>query len=95
MLYYVIISKWTNYSGIIKHGSKLRKFLVNTGNWFFDRIDLLIDFPEFKELDIITLKNHRYDFRMRVGRYRVLFDHDDIIKIVEIQEVKKRDEHTY
>ena len=61
----------------------------------FDRIDLLIDFPECKELDIIALKNHRYGFRMRVGRYRVLFNHDDIIKIVEIQEVKKRDEHTY
>lgn len=61
----------------------------------FEKIDLLTGFPECKELDITYLKNHMYDYRMRIGRYRILFDHDDIIKIVEIQEVKKRDDHTY
>ena len=40
-------------------------------------------------------KNIAMGYRMRVGRYRVLFDHDDFIKIIEIQEVKKRDERTY
>ncbi len=29
------------------------------------------------------------------GRYRVLFDHADAVRIIEIQEVKKRDERTY
>ncbi len=47
---------------------------------------------------VSTLKNskkHRYRYRLRVGRYRVFFDHDTGIKIVKIQEVKKRDERTY
>jgi mRNA-degrading endonuclease RelE of RelBE toxin-antitoxin system len=41
------------------------------------------------------LRNHRYGYRLRVGRYRVLFDHVDVIRIIKIQEVKKRDERTY
>jgi len=32
---------------------------------------------------------------MRVGRYRILFDWEGTIKVVSIQEVKKRDERTY
>jgi len=45
--------------------------------------------------NIKVLKNHAYGYRLRVGRYQVLFDWQEIVKIVEIQEVKKRDEHTY
>jgi mRNA interferase RelE/StbE len=41
------------------------------------------------------LKKHHYDYRMRIGRYHVLFNHDDVVRIIEIQEVKKRDEQTY
>ena len=39
--------------------------------------------------------NHEYGFRMRVGNWRILFDVEDRIKIIMIQEVKKRDERTY
>jgi len=53
----------------------------------------LASFPECR--NVTPLKNHIYDFRMRVGRYRVFFDYDGIIKIIAIQEVKKRDERTY
>ena len=42
-----------------------------------------------------ALINHRCGYRLRVGRYRVLFDFDGEVSIVEIQEVKKRDERTY
>ncbi|WP_459947813.1 type II toxin-antitoxin system RelE family toxin, partial [Desulfocastanea catecholica] len=42
-----------------------------------------------------ALTNHRYGYRLRVGHYRVLFDYDGEVGIVEIQEVKKRDERTY
>ncbi len=42
-----------------------------------------------------SLANHKYGYRLRVGAYRVLFDFDGKIRIVEIQEVKKRDERTY
>lgn len=46
-------------------------------------------------LNIKVLVNHKYDYRLRIGQYRVLFTWDDEIQIVQIEEVKKRDEHTY
>jgi mRNA interferase RelE/StbE len=61
----------------------------------FDSVDQLEAFPECERLDITELKNHQYDYRIRVGRYRVLFDHANVVKIIKIQEVKKRDERTY
>lgn len=45
--------------------------------------------------NVRPLENHKYGYRLRVGRYRVLFDFDGQVKIVEIQEVRKRDERTY
>lgn len=42
-----------------------------------------------------ALIRHRYGYRLRVGNFRVLFDWRQEIKIIEIQEVKKRDEQTY
>lgn len=41
------------------------------------------------------LINHMYQYRLRVGRYRVFFDVENEVKIISIEEVKKRDEHTY
>lgn len=58
-------------------------------------VDQLEIFPKCERLDIIELKNHPYGYRMRVGRYRVIFDYVKVIKIIKIQEVKKRDERTY
>ncbi|MOA38529.1 hypothetical protein D3C78_1602250 [compost metagenome] len=45
--------------------------------------------------NIRALVNHHYGYRLRVGNYRILFDWDGSVKIVSIEEVKKRDEHTY
>ena len=58
-----------------------------------DATRTLVNFPECKNVKL--LKNYIYDFRLRVGRYRVFFDFDGQIKIIAIQEVKKRDERTY
>jgi len=33
--------------------------------------------------------------RLRVGRYRVIFNHDATIEIIRVEEVKKRDDRTY
>ena len=44
---------------------------------------------------VIALQNHRYGYRRRVGKYRILFDWDSIVRIVSIEEVRKRNEHTY
>ena len=45
--------------------------------------------------NVKALTNHQYGYRLRVGNFRVLFDWSSEIKIVEIQEVRKRDERTY
>ncbi len=42
-----------------------------------------------------SLINHPNGYRLRVGNDRVLFDWDGAVKVVSIQEVKKRDERTY
>jgi len=45
--------------------------------------------------NVIHLKKHTYPYRLRVGRYRVFFEVDKKIKLVAVEEVKKRDERTY
>lgn len=42
-----------------------------------------------------ALVGHEYGYRLRVGRWRVLFDFDGDVYIVSIEEVRKRDERTY
>jgi mRNA interferase RelE/StbE len=59
----------------------------------FDAVDTLVNFPNCQSIK--RLENHRHEYRLRVGSYRVLFDVRTSIRIIEIQEVKKRDEHTY
>lgn len=47
--------------------------------------------------DVKLLVKHSYDYRLRVGNYRVLFDvcEDGTLQVVLVREVKKRDERTY
>jgi len=58
-----------------------------------DGVNTLAAMPESPNVKALT--NHPYGYRLRVGSYRVLFDWDGGIRIVEIQEVRKRDERTY
>lgn len=53
----------------------------------------LAHFPECK--NIKRLVNHRYGYRLRVGDWRVFFEFDGEVKIISIEEVKKRNERTY
>jgi mRNA-degrading endonuclease RelE of RelBE toxin-antitoxin system len=56
----------------------------------------LSDWPAcLRTLDIGRLRNHARDYRLRVGRYRVLFDVETAVRVVSIQQVRKRDESTY
>ena len=59
----------------------------------FEGVDTLTNYPSCT--NIKQLKNHRYDFRLRVGRFRVLFSVREEVEIIDIEEVKKRDERTY
>lgn len=58
-----------------------------------EAIDTLSDLPTAKNVKALT--NHAYGYRLRVGNYRVLFDVQNEIQIIDIQEVKKRDDNTY
>ncbi|OQY21824.1 MAG: hypothetical protein B6I37_08110 [Desulfobacteraceae bacterium 4572_35.2] len=66
---------------------------ANSKRIIFYAIDGLARFPDSQNTKRLT--NHNYDYRLRVGRYRVLFNYDGEINIVAIMEVKKRDEQTY
>ena len=59
----------------------------------YDAAGCLADWPECRNVKLLA--NHEYGYRLRVGRYRILFDVRDTVRIIEIQEVKKRDENTY
>lgn len=45
--------------------------------------------------NVKALNGHQRGYRLRVGNYRVLFHWDGAVKIVSIEEVRKRDERTY
>ena len=45
--------------------------------------------------NVKRLMNHPYAYRLRVGDYRVFFDFAVEVRIVSIEEVRKRDEQTY
>ena len=53
----------------------------------------LKNWPECR--GVKRLVQHQYQYRLRVGRYRVFFDIDSCVRIIRIEEVRKRDERTY
>ncbi len=53
----------------------------------------LVDWPNVQQVK--KLVNHDCDYRLRVGNYRVIFDVLDAVRIIRIEEVKKRDDRTY
>ena len=73
---------------------QVRKFDRQYRVKIFDAVEGLTNLETCSNIKRLT--NHDYDYRLRVGSYRVFFDLiDGEITIVEIQEVKKRDERTY
>ncbi len=48
-----------------------------------------------KARNVKALTNHEYGYRLRVGNYRVFFEFDGAVRIVSIEEVRRRDERTY
>lgn len=64
-----------------------------TRDEIYDTVQTLCNFPDVPQIKKLT--NHQYDYRLRVGRYRIFFDIEDVIRIIYIEEVKKRDDRTY
>ena len=72
---------------------QMRKIPQKERDNIVSKVDELCNFPLVQ--NVITLKQHKYQYRLRVGRYRVLFNYRDMIKIISVEEVKKRDGNTY
>lgn len=45
--------------------------------------------------NVKALTDHQFGFRLRVGNYRVFFDFDGVVRVVSIEQIRKRDERTY
>jgi mRNA interferase RelE/StbE len=58
-----------------------------------DGIESLADWPETRR--VRALRSHESGYRLRLGRFRVLFDVDETRRIVLVREVVKRNERTY
>ncbi|SHN92946.1 hypothetical protein BHECKSOX_1901 [Bathymodiolus heckerae thiotrophic gill symbiont] len=81
---------WTN-----KAQKDLRKIPINNVKQILIKIDEL-EHPRNKwSKKIEKLAKHQYDYRMRVGNYRVMFDLNKTAKIVHIEKIGKRDGNTY
>jgi mRNA-degrading endonuclease RelE of RelBE toxin-antitoxin system len=73
---------------------QLRKIDAHAGKQIREAASTeLVDLSAARNVKALT--NHDYGYRLRVGNYRVFFDFDGAVRIVSIQEVRKRDERTY
>lgn len=71
---------------------QLRKIKdAKTRSTIKDAVGTLTNFPNCR--NVKHLVNHPYDYRLRVGNWRVFFT--ESLEIIHIEEVKKRDERTY
>ena len=57
------------------------------------KVGTLSGFPHVTEVK--PLKNHQCTHRLKVGKYRVLFNDFDTVCVISIEEIKKRNERTY
>ena len=73
---------------------QLRKIDAHAGKQIRTAVTTeLVDLSVARNVKALT--NHEYGYRLRVGHYRVFFNFDGAVRIVSIEEVKKRDERTY
>lgn len=73
---------------------QMRKLPVQSGKAIRESVTSeLSDLSQAR--NVKKLANHQFSYRLRVGNYRVFFEFDGAVRIVTIEEVKKRDEQTY
>lgn len=79
----------------MKKGAKqLRKLSLSDSKMIRNECNNLANMPNCA--NVRALVNYKYQYRLRVGNFRVFFDIDGVARIVSIEEeVKKRDERTY
>ncbi len=54
-----------------------------------EKIVLLGANPDDPDLDVKKLQGEPY-FRLRIGQWRVIFDRNDVVKIISIEKIKSR-----
>ena len=79
------------YTG--KAAKQLRKLPQADSKVVRSECDKLAGMPNCS--GVKALVDHEHQYRLRVGNYRVFFNFDGAVRIVTIEEVKKRDERTY
>lgn len=73
---------------------QLRKLPVRTSGEI--RGAVLTELTDLKlARNVTALVNHEFSYRLRVGNHRVFFEFDGTVRIVSIEEVRKRNERTY
>ncbi|TXR52090.1 type II toxin-antitoxin system RelE family toxin [Reinekea thalattae] len=72
---------------------QLRKIATNDQKIIVAKVGALAAFPDVQNIKRLT--NHSHTYRLRVGNYRVFFEHEEQLSVIKIEEVKKRDERTY
>lgn len=77
----------------IKAARQLRKIPRSDSVRILQACAALENFPDCT--NVKALAQHTQGFRLRVGDYRILFDFDGTVRVVSIEEVKKRNERTY
>lgn len=80
-----------SYRLFIKKEAKkvLEKLSRSDRNRITEKIIMLGANPDDATLDVKRLQGEEY-FRLRVGKWRVIFDRDDDIKIISIEKIKPR-----
>ncbi len=68
---------------------QIRKIPAHYRELIFNLVDKLAE-PEWTGLDVRELRGHRYQYRLRAGRYRVLFDHDTMNVHTEPQIIRQK-----
>jgi mRNA interferase RelE/StbE len=76
-----------------KAAKQLRKLQGADSRVIIDACYKLAEMPNCS--NVRALVDHACQYRLRVGNFRVFFNYDGAVRIVSIEEVKKRDEHTY
>ena len=74
---------------------QLKKIQREQATQIREKCRRLSTFPNCQNIKSLT--NHPYQYRLRVGNYRVFFNTgaDGEVYVIHIEEVKKRDENTY
>jgi mRNA-degrading endonuclease RelE of RelBE toxin-antitoxin system len=73
---------------------QLRKIDAHAGGQIRAAVNTeLLDLSKARNVKALT--HHEYRYRLRVGNYRVMFEFDGAVRIVSIEDVRKRDERTY